>query len=88
MISSNSYDPDEARNGSQVRFERCPVCKGSGIDPASQRSHQADEWDCVNCGGYGDLEIPFYKVAHIDFTEDESVRQVEFVKAPDDDIDW
>lgn len=56
-LSSNSLEPDEARNGSHPWYAKCPVCKGSGIDPASAKSHQDDEWDCTMCEGYGDIEV-------------------------------
>lgn len=42
----------------QFHYVRCPHCKGSGIDPDCAKSHQDDEWDCLECSGYGDIEIP------------------------------
>lgn len=45
-------DPDDE---SDVSYVRCPRCKGSGVDPDSTKSHQDDEWDCIECHGYGDI---------------------------------
>ncbi len=38
-------------------YEKCGACRGTGIDPASLKSYQEDEWDCLECDGYGDALI-------------------------------
>lgn len=58
-----SYSPQGAGaqndpvDDSGVVYVKCSRCKGSGIDPDSARSHQDDEWDCIECDGYGDIPI-------------------------------
>lgn len=56
-MASNSVGLEEPENDGVTRYVRCPRCKGSGIDPDCAKSHQDDEWDCIECAGYGDIEV-------------------------------
>jgi hypothetical protein len=57
MMGSNYLRYEEHRNDGDATFQRCPRCKGSGIDPDCAKSYQDDEWDCTECAGFGDIEV-------------------------------